>query len=128
MKRNPLVLMELRKTYTRKKCAKTDLDIAIRNLSLSLNKGEIFGLLGPKRSGKTTVLNLISHETFPEKGQIKYKGKLINIQSLKNFHNEIGYCSQNDSFWPKLTLYEHLVFYAFVRKIPEYQIHNQCQE
>lgn len=57
--------------------------IAINDLSLSINKGEIFGLVGPNGAGKTTVFNLIFGMVNPYRGDILFKGK--SIKNLKPF-------------------------------------------
>lgn len=54
---------------------------AIRNLTFSLEKGEILGVIGPNGSGKTTLINLISGIYGPNQGRVFYKGQ--NIIGLK---------------------------------------------
>lgn len=145
----PIVLKELRKTFPKPNSTKNDSLLAIRNMSLQLEKGEIFGLLGiqslhiefkkfkinsnlmvkgPNGSGKTTILKLITHEYLPDNGVVETNGDAINLMNRQNFYNRIGFCPQHDSFWKDLTLYEHLVFYAVIKKIPENEIHMQCNE
>jgi branched-chain amino acid transport system ATP-binding protein len=51
---------------------------AVRNLSFSINEGEIVGLIGPNGAGKTTVLNIISGFYKPTSGAIKYRGESIS--------------------------------------------------
>jgi len=55
--------------------------VAIRDLDLAVNKGEIVGLIGPNGSGKTTLFNLISGVLKPDKGEIKFDGR--DITGLK---------------------------------------------
>lgn len=50
---------------------------AVRNLSLKVEKGEIFGLIGPNGSGKTTVFNLINGFYHPTSGEVLFKGEPI---------------------------------------------------
>ena len=49
--------------------------IANNNLSFSIDKGEIFGLLGPNGSGKTTAIKLLTGLLYPDSGEIKILGK-----------------------------------------------------
>lgn len=51
---------------------------ALRNLDLEVAEGEVFGLLGPNGSGKTTALNLIAGVLSPDAGEIWFRGKLLN--------------------------------------------------
>jgi len=52
--------------------------MAIRDLDISLEEGEILGLIGPNGSGKTTLFNLITGFLKPDKGLLQFKGQLIN--------------------------------------------------
>lgn len=55
--------------------------VAIRDLNLAVNEGEIVGLIGPNGSGKTTLFNLISGVFKPDKGEISFEGR--DITGLK---------------------------------------------
>jgi branched-chain amino acid transport system ATP-binding protein len=52
--------------------------MAIRELDISLEEGEIMGLIGPNGSGKTTLFDLITGFLKPDKGKLRFKGQLIN--------------------------------------------------
>lgn len=54
---------------------------AVNNVSFTLNKGEIIGLLGPNGSGKTTTMNLISGNLKPDRGSVSLKEKEITASS-----------------------------------------------
>jgi branched-chain amino acid transport system permease protein len=51
--------------------------VAVDNLSLSVEPGEIVGLIGPNGSGKTTALNMISGALRPDRGEIRFRGRPI---------------------------------------------------
>jgi len=53
----PLVLQEIRKDFSKSKKKPKNSKIAVKNLSLGINRGEIFGLLGPNGAGKSTTIS-----------------------------------------------------------------------
>ncbi|MDW7730592.1 MAG: ABC transporter ATP-binding protein [Bacillota bacterium] len=53
---------------------------AVKNVSMQVRKGEIFGIIGPNGAGKTTLLNSISGVYKPEEGQVLFKGEDITAQ------------------------------------------------
>ena len=54
--------------------------VALRNANVSVNKGEIIGLIGPNGSGKTTLFNVITGFYKPERGAVLFQGKKISGQ------------------------------------------------
>jgi ABC-2 type transport system ATP-binding protein len=79
---------------------------AVDNVSFDVLKGEIFGFLGPNGAGKTTTINMICGLLPPTTGSVNfhYSG------SMKSIKSHIGYCPQDNIFFPKLTCLEQLVF------------------
>ena len=70
--------------------------VANKNVSLSVNKGEILSVLGENGSGKTTLMNMISGIYFPDSGQIYVNGKEVTITSPKDaFDLKIGMIHQH---------------------------------
>ena len=59
-----MILQETRKEFSKSKNHK----VAVRNVSLGLNKGEIFALLGPNGAGKSTLISMITTELTPNAG------------------------------------------------------------
>ena len=83
--------------------------VALDNLSLEIKEGEIFGLLGPNGSGKTTALKLILGLLFPTSGRIEILGRDHQNIEIKN---EIGYLPENPYYYRYLTGPEILTFYG----------------
>ena len=102
--------------------------IAVRNLSISFNSGEIFGLLGPNGAGKTTSIGMVTTEVVPDAGTVKISSKDLNVADLRTFYQNVGLCPQHNPLWDEITLREHLLFYASIKKIPEYSIIKKCDE
>ena len=82
---------------------------ALNALSLDIKKGEVFGLLGPNGSGKTTTLKLLLGLLFPTEGEVKVLGKSAADVS-KN--ERIGYLPEESYLYRFLNAYETLDFYG----------------
>lgn len=82
---------------------------AVRDLSLSVNEGEVFGFLGPNGAGKTTSINMMCGLLKPDAGRV-----LIHDQPITNGAVEVqarvGMCPQNVVVWERLTCLEQLQF------------------
>lgn len=68
----------------------------IHNLSFTVHKGEIFGILGPNGSGKTTLLKMISGIIPADKGQILLEGRLLSSYSSKQLAQEMAVLPQSN--------------------------------
>ncbi len=73
---------------------KTSKRVTVENITLSINKGEIIGLVGPSGSGKSTTIDILLGLLSPDKGEVKYKDKNI-FKSLRDYQDNIGYVPQN---------------------------------
>lgn len=82
---------------------------ALNSLSLEVNKGEVFGLLGPNGSGKTTTMKLLLGLLFPTDGEISILGKSASDVS-KN--ERIGYLPEESYLYRFLNAEETLDFYG----------------
>jgi ABC-2 type transport system ATP-binding protein len=87
---------------------------ALKSLSLDVNKGEVFGLLGPNGSGKTTTLKLLLGLLFPTEGEITVLGKSASNVS-KN--ERIGYLPEESYLYRFLNAEETLDFYGRLFKM-----------
>ncbi|XP_038065899.1 ATP-binding cassette sub-family A member 5-like [Patiria miniata] len=109
----------IRKEFDRSKgcCRKQHSNkLAVRNLSLSVNEGEVFGLLGPNGAGKTTSMNVIAADTEATKGQVQIAGYDIT-SSLSEAFQVMGYCPQHDPLYSHVTMQEHLEAYGLIKGI-----------
>jgi iron complex transport system ATP-binding protein len=60
-------------------------EVVLKDITFSVHKGELFGILGPNGSGKTTLLKLLSRELSPQAGTISLKGKTLSVYNQKEF-------------------------------------------
>jgi ABC-2 type transport system ATP-binding protein len=87
---------------------------ALNSLSLEVKKGEIFGLLGPNGSGKTTTLKLLLGLLFPSEGEIKVLGEpATNVEK----NERIGYLPEESYLYRFLNAEETLDFYGRLFKM-----------
>lgn len=85
--------------------------IALDHFSLEIYEGEVFGLLGPNGSGKTTTINcLLSLLTF-DKGTIEIFGKPMSPDNYE-IKKQIGVIMQNVAVFDELTVYENIDFFC----------------
>ena len=82
----------------------------LENINFEINKGEIFGMLGPNGVGKSTIFNLITGLISPEKGSIFIRGEKVNDFPifLRTTKFKIGYVPQYGGYFYDLTLFENL--------------------
>jgi ABC-2 type transport system ATP-binding protein len=84
---------------------------AVDRLNLSVEKGEIFGLVGPDGSGKTTIMRLFSGILRPTSGEAWVLGHAIT-QEAEPLKDKIGYMAQRFALYGDLTVMENIHFYA----------------
>jgi ABC-2 type transport system ATP-binding protein len=84
---------------------------AVRDLALTVRRGEIFGFLGPNGSGKTTSIRMLCGLLTPDSGEGTCLGYDI-LRETKQIKRHVGYMTQRFSFWEDLTIRENLTFIA----------------
>ncbi len=85
--------------------------IALDNFSLEIKKGEVFGLLGPNGSGKTTTINCLLSLLSYDKGEILLFGEKMD-PNRRDLKARIGIVSQNVAVFDELTVYENIDFFC----------------
>jgi len=81
----------------------------LKDISFTVNKGQIFGMFGPNGAGKSTLLNTIIGKIFPDTGTIKLNNELINALPIHRRANKgISLLEQNKGLFGNMTGYENL--------------------
>ena len=84
---------------------------AVDNLTLNIEKGEVFGFLGPNGAGKTTTIRMLACLITPTKGTATVAGYDIHKEPLK-VRQSVGILTENPSLYERLTAYENMDFFA----------------
>lgn len=90
---------------------------AVDNLDLEIQKGELFGLVGPDGAGKTTIMRLLSAILDPTSGEAWVAGHSI-LNEGEKIKEKIGYMSQRFGLYEDLTVMENIFFYADLYEVP----------
>src|SRR6266446_60866 len=95
--------------------------LALDSLDLQIERGEVFGLLGPNGSGKTTFLRLLAGYLLPTAGQLEVAGRDAARESLR-VRALIGYVPEGAPVYGNMRVREFLTFMARLRGIPARQV------
>ncbi len=101
---------------------------AVENLNLNIQKGEIYGLIGPNGSGKTTTILMLLDILNPDPGaKITIDGKEIP-KRINDIYYKIGFMPQELSLYLDLTIEQNLRFFGELYKIPKSTLNSHIQE
>ena len=91
--------------------------VAVRDVSLRVRRGEIYGVLGPNGAGKSTTIRMLCGILDPSGGQGRVVGYDIR-RDAERIKERIGYMTQRFSLYEDLTVEENLTFYAGIYGVP----------
>jgi ABC-2 type transport system ATP-binding protein len=91
--------------------------VAVRGISLSVRRGEIFGVLGPNGAGKSTTIRMLCGILDPSSGDGTVVGFDIRREA-EEIKRHIGYMTQRFSLYEDLSVVENLAFYAGIYGVP----------
>lgn len=105
--------------------------VALKDVFLTISKGEFVYLVGPTGSGKTTLLRLVTRELLPTKGQVTVEG--INIRKINNYdlaylRRDVGVVFQDFRLLPHLNVYENVAFVQEAIGIPPADVRKRTND
>ncbi|MGE0449098.1 MAG: cell division ATP-binding protein FtsE [Vicinamibacterales bacterium] len=86
---------------------------ALRDLTLSIGKGDFLFLTGPSGAGKSTLLRLLLREELPTEGQLKVAGRIVSDLTpveVQAYRRSIGFVFQDFRLIPRFTVFENIAF------------------
>lgn len=93
----------------------------LNNINIKINRGEIFGLLGPSGAGKTTLIKILTGQLTPTSGQANLFG--TNSNTLKgDDYSHIGIMMDSFGLYERLSCYDNLKFFAEIYGLPRTRI------
>jgi ABC-2 type transport system ATP-binding protein len=93
---------------------------ALDSMSLSVARGEMFGLIGPDGAGKTTAIRLICGLLHADGGSIRVLG-LDPVAEHRQLTERVGYLSQRFSLYGDLSIDENIAFFAEIHRVRDYR-------
>jgi ABC-2 type transport system ATP-binding protein len=81
---------------------------ALNKVSISVKENNILGLLGPNGAGKTTLIRIINHITFPDEGEVFFKGEKLTQEHVA----QIGYLPEERGLYRKMKVGEQAIYLA----------------
>ena len=94
--------------------------VAVKNLDLEINEGEMFGLVGPDGAGKTTTIRILCGLLKPDSGSVEVLDSDLK-KKKKEIQNQIGYLSQKFSLYGDLSVDENIEFFADIHNVKDFQ-------
>jgi len=97
---------------------------AVNNLSFTISKGKVYGILGPNGSGKSTTLGMILNVVNPTSGSFEwFEGTITTHDALK----KVGAIIERPNFYPSMSAYENLRLVCKIKDVPETKIDEKLK-
>ena len=100
---------------------------ALRDVSVTMRTGKIYGLIGQNGAGKTTFMRLIAGLSFPTEGSVELFGHR-GERALQNERRRIGCMIEHPGFVSHMTAKENLAYYRIMRGVPNKEIEDELLE
>ncbi len=97
-------------------CKSYGTTVALDSVSLSVERGEMFGLIGPDGAGKSTLYRILATLLVPDSGSASVAG-LDTVSDYRRLRTRIGYMPERFSLYPDLTVSENLKFFSSLFRV-----------
>lgn len=101
--------------------------VAVENLNLRVREGEVFGILGPNGSGKTTTILMLLGLTEPTSGKVRVLG-FDPVRQPLSVKARVGYMPDQVGFYEELSARENLIYIAKLNGIPRKEAYRRINE
>ncbi len=99
---------------------------AVRDVSLTISRGDFFTFLGPSGCGKTTILRMIAGFTRPDGGEILFDKK--EVSEVPPWKRDVGMVFQNYALWPHMSVFENVAFGLKERNLPKKVVQEKTRQ
>jgi len=102
-------------------------NVAVKNVSFEVEKGEILGFLGPNGAGKTTMMRVITGFFPPTDGNAFVDGHSVVLEPLE-VKKRIGYVPENPSMYKDMRVYDYLKFISAIKGVPKHDVKKSVEK
>ncbi len=95
----------------------------LKNVSIGIPEGQIFGLLGPNGAGKTTLIRTLTQITAPDSGEILFKGQALKTSNTSDF----GYLPEERGLYRKMKVGEQALYLCQIKGLDKKQAYAQLK-
>ena len=106
------VLVEVERVWKR-----YDVVTAVRNVSLTIQRGELLGLIGPNGAGKTSLMKMIATLAKPDRGRVRIMGRDARL-TMGPIRKRLGYMPAEFGKMPDMTVVEYLSYFGAAAGVP----------
>ncbi len=97
-----------------------DQHIAVNEIDLRVNSGEVYGLIGPNGAGKTTLIRMLAAAEQPTKGEIYLHGdRLLRDETNPHLKQRLGYLPDDFPLYDDLTVWDYLDYFARLYRLSQ---------